>query len=93
MKYVWRFQKAVHIGIWTLLIYRGFNLKIIEGWYALGIFALLQMLQYVFYSAELGEINNFSRGQTMVMTLLFGYSWWYPLKNRNHHDPFSDSWR
>jgi len=81
MKIIWHIQQAIHIGIWTFLIYRGLSIQIIEGWYGLAFFASLQMLQYFFISEEIGKLHNFSRGQTVVLTLLFGYSWWFPLKN------------
>jgi hypothetical protein len=56
--------------------------KIAEGWYGAIIFATLQVLQYFFISKEIGTSKEYSKGQTVVLTLLFGYSWWYPLKKK-----------
>ncbi|MDA3959125.1 hypothetical protein [Oceanispirochaeta sp.] len=79
MQYFWRIQQSLHIGVWIILIYRGMEMQIQEGWYGLLIFSSFQILQYAFFASTIGKTKNYSQGQILVMTLLFGYSWWYPV--------------
>ncbi len=82
MIFIWRIQQALHIGLWTILIYRGLEFQGMDGWTGLAVFMVFQLAQFLFVSAGIGEEHNFSKGQSMVMTLLFGYSWWMPLRKK-----------
>lgn len=83
MQMIWRIQQLLHIALWTAVIYRGMSLHIIEAWQPALLFSCIQLIQYPLFSRKIGYRMDYSRGQTLVLTLLLGYAWWYPLKKRS----------
>jgi hypothetical protein len=80
---IWRIQQLLHIALWTAVIYRGMSLQILEAWQPAFLFTCFQGMQYPLFSRRIGERADYSRGQALVLTLLLGYAWWYPLKKRS----------
>ncbi len=82
MQMIWRIQQLLHLILWTAVIHRGLSLQIAEAWQGALLFTLFQGTQYFLISRKTGDRMNYSRGQSFVLTLLLGYSWWYPLRRK-----------
>jgi len=75
----WRTNQILILLIWIILSYISLYSMSLKNMTGLLLFALLQILQYFLASRRIGRENGYSSGQAVVMTLLFGYSWWMPL--------------
>lgn len=77
---IWHFLQSLHISLWIYALYTALSTQVSESWILFGILFVINTLQFFFISADLGRERDFSRGQSFVMTILLGFTWWYPLR-------------
>ncbi len=75
----WTILRSLHIGLWVYGLYRAFSIQIFEGWDFLTVLVIVNLLQFLFFSMSIGRKRGYSLGQSLIMTLLLGFSWWYPV--------------
>ena len=76
----WHLLQSLHISVWVYALYIALSIQTSESWILFSIFFVINLLQFLFISADIGSNRGFSRGQSFVMTILLGFSWWYPLR-------------
>jgi len=76
----WHLLQSLHISVWVYALYIALSIQSSESWTLFSIFFVMNLLQFLFISDDIGSTRGFSRGQSLVMTILLGISWWYPLK-------------
>ncbi|MDC7241938.1 MAG: hypothetical protein PQJ50_16405 [Spirochaetales bacterium] len=77
----WTILRSFHIGLWVFGLYRGFSIMIFEGWDFLTVLVIINLIQFFSFSLSIGKKRGYSPGQSLIMTLLLGFSWWYPLQH------------
>ncbi|MBF9015429.1 MULTISPECIES: hypothetical protein [unclassified Oceanispirochaeta] len=78
----WHLLQSLHIAVWVYALYTALSIQTSESWILFSIFFLINLLQFLFISDDIGRDRGFSGGQSFVMTILLGFSWWYPLKQK-----------
>lgn len=73
-----RLLQAFHISIWVLIVYSCVDLRHGGAWMALLLFTLFHTVQFLLIGKKIGKDMDYSTGQTLILTLLFGFSWYYP---------------
>lgn len=72
--------QSLHISLWVYALYTALSIQNSESWILFSALFVINTLQFFFISADIGSKRGFSRGQSFVMTILLGITWWYPLK-------------
>jgi hypothetical protein len=79
---IWHLLQSLHISLWIYALYTALSIQVSESWILFSILFVINMLQFFFISADIGSKRGFSRGQSLVMTILLGFTWWYPLRQK-----------
>lgn len=77
---IWHLLQSLHIGLWVYALYSALSVPKPESWILIGTILVIHLLQFIFISDNIGRQKTYSRGQSFIMTILLGFSWWYPLK-------------
>jgi hypothetical protein len=76
----WRLNQLLTILLYELLVFGGYAFRI--PWLGWALFGALMLLHIVELKTafRIGRKHKLKTGRILLMTLLFGFTWWLPLK-------------
>ncbi|MDC7232996.1 MAG: hypothetical protein PQJ58_07175 [Spirochaetales bacterium] len=76
----WHLMQSLHIILWVFSVYTALSTYLLKSWILVILLLAVNLILYFRKSAVEGDRKGFSRGQSLVLTILLGFTWWYPLK-------------
>ena len=76
----WRLNQLITILLYELLVFGGYAFNVPWlGWALVGALILLHIAELK-TALRIGKKHKLKTGRILLMTILFGFTWWLPLK-------------